>query len=233
MVRTISFLATFFLLNACLTEGINNTTKQGSDSEVIGIDVSHHQKEINWNKVKYWNGKPISFVYVKASEGATYQDKKYQDNFYGAKNAGFKVGSYHYFRTTSSVKDQFENFKKTVKRSDQDLRPLIDVEERKNWSKKLFQKNLKEFLELVEDYYGTKPMIYSVNSFYNRNLAGEFDDYLMMIGRYGPNAPFMKTGQDWTIWQFSEKGKVIGVERLVDIDRLNPQYIMKDLLIKK
>ena len=131
------------------------------------------------------------------------------------------------------MKDQFENFKKTVKRNDQDLRPLIDVEERKNWSKKLFQKNLKKLLELVENYYGVKPMIYSVNSFYNRNLAGEFDDYLMMMGRYGSNSPFMKTGQDWTIWQFSEKVKVIGVEKLVDINGLSPQHTIKDLFFKK
>lgn len=206
-------------------------TAQGDG--VIGIDVSHHQKEIDWTKVKKWNGKKIEFVYVKATEGATYQDKKYSFNFYQAKKQGIPVGSYHYFRTTSSIEDQFKNFKKRVNKNEQDLLPLIDVEERKEWDKNKFQKNLKKFLTLIEEHYGVKPMLYSVNSFYNRNLAGHFDGYKMMIGRYGKNSPFMKTGQDWTIWQFSEKGKIDGVVKSVDINMLNEQFSLEDLMIKK
>ena len=44
---------------------------------VRGIDVSAHTGEINWQIVK---GQRVSFVFVKASEGATLSDKNYRKN---------------------------------------------------------------------------------------------------------------------------------------------------------
>lgn len=100
--------------------------------------------------------------------------------------------SYHYFRTTSSVESQFKNFIKTVDKSKQDLIPLIDAEERANWSNKEFHKNFQEFLDMVKNYFGKKPMIYTVNSFYNLNLSGKYKKYHFLIGRYGENPPNMR-----------------------------------------
>jgi len=206
-------------------------TNSGNGDLLIGIDISHHQKKIDWNKVKEWKGNPIQFVYIKATEGATYQDKKYQTYLKGAKENGFKVGSYHYFRTSSSPEDQFKNYKQHVKKDMQDLIPMVDVEDKKKWNTKTFHKNLQIFLDLVEDHYGVKPMIYCVNSFYNLNLSRGYEDYKFMVGRYGPNQPNMRHGGPWTIWQFSETGKINGIERPVDIDKLNPNYTLEDLLL--
>ena len=200
--------------------------------EIYGIDVSHHQGKIDWKKAKKWKNKKIGFVYIKATEGATYVDKTYKTNFKEARENGLLVGSYHYFRTSSSVENQFENFINTVDKSKQDLIPLIDVEEKRNWSNKEFHKNFREFLDKVENYFGKKPMIYTVNSFYNLNLSGKYKSYHFLIGRYGKNAPNMRDKTDWSIWQFSETGKVEGIPKYVDIDVLNSKYNIRDIIME-
>jgi lysozyme len=216
---------------------ISSKTEQNIKSkdlvgEIYGIDVSHHQGKIEWEKVKKWKNKKLDFVYIKATEGATYIDKTYKTNIKEAKENDFLVGSYHYFRTTSSIENQFQNFIKTIDKSKQDLIPLIDVEEKTNWTNKEFHKNFKAFLNMVENYFGQKPMIYTVNSFYNLNLSGKYKEYHFLIGRYGPNAPNMRDKTSWTIWQFSQTGKVEGIPKYVDIDVLNNKYNLQDLLIE-
>ena len=216
---------------------ISSKTEQNIKSkdlvgEIYGIDVSHHQGKIEWEKVKKWKNKEIAFVYIKATEGSTFVDETYQTNFNEAKKNDLLVGSYHYFRTSSSVKKQFENFIKNVDKDKQDLIPLIDVEEKKNWDNNEFHRNFNEFLKMVEDYFGKKPIIYTVNSFYNLNLSGKYKEYHFLIGRYGENAPNMRDKTSWTIWQFSETGKVEGIPKYVDIDVLNNKYNLQDLLIE-
>jgi len=196
---------------------------------IYGIDVSHHQGIIKWNLVNKWGNNKIEFVYIKATEGATYFDKNYRMNFSGAKKNGLLTGSYHYFRTSSSVKDQFNNFISHISKKRQDLIPLIDVEEKRNWTNKEFHKNFLKFLFMVEKFFGKKPMIYTVNSFYNKHLSGRYDGYHFLIGRYGKKSPFMIDGKDWTIWQFTEKGKIKGIKKNVDIDRLNKGFKLDDI----
>lgn len=96
-----------------------------SQNSPKGIDVSHHQGDINWNKVAK---EPIGFVYIKATEGETYVDSKFKKNIVGAKKVGLPVGVYHYFRMTSGAHKQFKNFYNTVKKYKIDLIPMVDVE---------------------------------------------------------------------------------------------------------
>ncbi|WP_280764455.1 GH25 family lysozyme [Parabacteroides sp. PFB2-10] len=208
-------------------------TGEKMDAGYHGIDVSRHQRNIDWEQVS--KDKNIQFVYIKATEGKTYIDPKYKYNIKEARKNKFKVGAYHYFRTTSSAHGQFENFKKTARKADQDLIPIVDVEERKNWTRSQFQDSLKVFIRLVKEHYGKAPMIYSVNSFYNANCAPEFNNYHAMIGRYNDDPtkhPTVKGKGTYTIWQFSEKGKIKGIKEPVDLNRFNPKYTIDDLLLK-
>lgn len=207
----------------CFDHSINKT-------DIIGIDVSHYQGKINWDKVNNWKGNEIQFVYVKATEGTTYQDRKYKANFNGALSNNFRVGSYHYFRTSSSIQGQFKNFTSVVDKNKQVLIPMIDVEEKKHWDNRTFHKNLKKFLLMIEDHYKVKPIIYCVNSFYNKYLSYGYEDYQFMIGRYSKNKPYMKKGA-WSIWQFSETGRINGIEKMVDIDILNKNKKISDIII--
>ena len=67
---------------------ISSKTEQNIKSKdlvggIYGIDVSHHQGKIEWEKVKKWKNKKLDFVYIKATEGATYIDRTYKTNLKG------------------------------------------------------------------------------------------------------------------------------------------------------
>lgn len=195
-----------------------------------GIDVSHHQGDINWNKVAK---EPIGFVYIKATEGETYVDSKFKKNIVGAKKVGLPVGVYHYFRMTSGAHKQFKNFYNTVKKYKIDLIPMVDVETSDDKSTKVLQDSLDVFISLVKAKFGVSPMIYGTQRSYNTYCAPKYNNYHLYIGRYGKNEPQIIGKGTYTIWQYTEKAKVNGIPKLVDMCRFNKKYVLKDILLPK
>jgi lysozyme len=189
-----------------------------------GIDVSHHQGSIDWNKVA--TDTLIQFVYIKATEGATHRDKMYEYNLKGARNAGLRVGSYHYLRKTSSIRQQFRNFTKAAQQDLQDLIPMVDVEE------EVPKDSIRLFCQLLTEYYGIRPAIYGTNRSYNNFCAPEFNDYVLMIGRYGTKPPIISGPSHYDIWQYSETGVIPGIPKPVDLDRLHPEFDFSNLLMR-
>ena len=194
-----------------------------------GIDVSKHQGKIDWSKVA--EDKTIQFVYIKATEGRTMLDSRYHENIKGARKAGLKVGSYHFFTSWRTARDQFENFRKHIKRSEQDLIPMVDVEESgcRNASRSDLQKNLAEFMELMKAEYGCYPLLYSQYRFYNEKLAPEFNKYFIFMARYSSSEPVLRGNGKHNIWQYSERGKVSGIKGHVDLDRFVNGTTIKDI----
>lgn len=201
----------------------NGDSHNYSMSDYQGIDVSNHQGMIDWEKVA--SDKKIQFVYIKATEGATHVDKFYMHNITEARKNGFKVGSYHYLRNTSAIVDQFHNFISVAKKESQDLIPMVDVEE------SVGKDSIRLFCKLVEDYYGKRPAIYGTNRSYNSFCAPDFNDYILMIGRYGNNRPVIKGSGHYDIWQFSEKGRIPGIPKAVDLDRIHPDFVVLNLYL--
>ena len=199
--------------------------------DCYGVNVSHHNKYVDWNMLAY-NHPHIKFVYIKATEGSTIKDANYAKYLEDARKAGIKVGAYHYLHSTSTIRDQFRNFSQMVKRSDIDLIPAVEVEERNNWSRSEFQDSLLLFINLVKDEFGVAPMIYSANSFYNENCAPEFNVYHLWIGRYGKNKPAIKGRGTYTLWKFSESLQLKGTLKTMDYNLFNAKYTLKDISIK-
>lgn len=93
-----------------------------------GIDVSKHNGVIKWKEIA--KNKRIKFVYIRATHGKGYVDRHYRRNIRLARKYGLKVGSYHLMSAGSSITAQFRDFQKMVKKSEQDLIPVLDVEEK-------------------------------------------------------------------------------------------------------
>lgn len=207
-------------------------TVNGSSANLIydGIDVSSYQKDIDWSATA--KDKNIKFVYVKATEGATYRSRHYQYNIENARQYGIHVGAYHFFRPNVPVEKQFRNFTTVVKKEDQDLIPLIDVEVRgNNLTVKALVDSVLSFADKLEDYYGCKPMIYTGHAFYNSYLSGKIPGYPLFIARYSKVEPRLTGGANWVLWQFSEKGVIAGIDHAVDLCRFNKGCGLKDILI--
>ena len=195
-----------------------------------GIDVSKHQGVIDWAELRKYS--KIQFVYIKATEGSNYVDPRYRQNINNARKNGFKVGSYHYFTDLSSATLQFQNFIRTAKREEQDLVPVIDVEKRNKWTPQQLRDSVKVFADLLEDYYGCKPIIYTFETFFTRNLGKAFEKYPIFIAKYpkGQEQPNIN-GIKWILWQFSECGKFKGVkDNLVDMSRFNKGCSINDII---
>ncbi len=195
-----------------------------------GIDISDHQKRIDWPEVA--KDKNIKYVYIKATEGATYVSNLYRYNLENAHKHGIKVGSYHFLRTGSRIRDQFDNFKRVVKKNEQDLLPVIDVEVRQGWTNQQLRDSVKLFADLVEEHYGCRPLIYTSSSFYDNILGRSFNIYPLFIARYSASQPTLKSGNDWVMWQFSERGRIRGISTNVDLSCFNKGRSLSDIMIR-
>lgn len=188
-----------------------------------GIDVSWYQKKINWDVTA--KDKRITFAFIKATEGGRIQDANYRYNIENARRKGIKVGSYHFLRPETPAKQQFENFIARVKKHEQDLIPVIDIEDVPEmgvrWKPQQAKDYLKEMLDLVEKHFGCKPMIYTSNKFFTDYLGRAFADYPLFIARYGNVEPEPLNGASWVLWQFTKAGRVDGIDHAVDLSRFN------------
>ncbi len=196
-----------------------------------GIDVSNHQGHINWKDVAKDDN--VQFVYIKATEGATYVSPTFEDNISEAKEAGMKVGCYHFLRSSSYIHDQFENFKECCRKGEQDLAPLIDIEVKGRWSRDELIDSLQLFANLLEEHYGRQPIIYTSANFYNKYLWPFFNHYDLFIAKYAEEEPELKEGAEYTLWQFTDCGAVSGIYTDVDQSRFNKGKYLNDILFHK
>ena len=199
------------IYETCIPKGYN----------VYGLDISHHQGKINWEKLKRENPKenPIRFIYMKATEGKDHKDTQFDTNWQKAKEHGFTRGAYHYFSPHSTGLEQATMFTETVKMEKGDLAPVIDVEE-KPTDKALFMQELKIFIAKIEEHYGIKPIIYSGKKYKARYLNDKyFDRFPTWIAHYYVDT--LEVNQTWTIWQCSDRGRLPGINRNVDINIFN------------
>lgn len=228
----LKYTLTVLLLTVVAGISCAQVTVNGSSANLIydGIDVSSYQKDIDWSATA--KDKNIKFVYVKATEGATYRSRHYQYNIENARQYGIHVGAYHFFRPNVPVEKQFLNFTSVVKKEDQDLIPLIDVEVRgNNLTVRALVDSVLAFADKLEDHYGCKPMIYTGHAFYNSYLSGKISGYPLFIARYSKVEPRLMGGANWVLWQFSEKGVIAGIDHAVDLCRFNKGCGLKDILI--
>lgn len=210
--------------------GIVPGESKGLADTYDGIDVSKYQGDIDWATIAH--NKTIKFAYIKATEGATYVDPRFEENFAEARKHGVKVGCYHFLRSSSTIADQFENMKRYVRRDEQNLVPMIDVESMGKWSQQQLVDSLHAFAVMIYEHYRVAPIIYTYVNFYNRNLAGRFTNYPLFIARYTDDAPELSDGTKYVIWQYTERGRVNGIKGNVDLSRFGNGYSVHDISIK-
>ena len=129
-------------------------------------------------------------------------------------------GAYHFFIGSKDGKMQAENFISNVELEPGDLPPVLDVEQLNGASRDELKKGVKKWLEVAEDYYHVRPVIYTNVDFYNRNLGDEFDEYPLWVAHYYQmEQPRIRRG--WVLWQHSDEGRVNGILSKVDFNVFN------------
>lgn len=229
MTRIISLITLALLALGIVSCHGNKRHYKPNELRYDGIDVSRHQKQIDWTKVAC--DKQVTFVYIKATEGATLTDRFYAYNIEHARREGIKVGSYHFFSTTSPVAAQFKNFARNINAHKQDLIPMIDVEKSGSLTRSQLIDSVSKFAAMVEKRYKHKPLIYSTMGFYNTHLAPQFNSYPLYIGRYSQVRPQIKWNGKCLIWQYSEDGIVTGIPERVDLCTFTTGHSVEDILL--
>lgn len=184
-----------------------------SSPYVFGLDVSHYQEKINWDKVTTAKH-PIKFVFIRASMGIDGVDEQFDVNWKSCKEKKLIRGAYHYFRPNQDPTKQFALFKQRVILRKGDLPPVLDVEVMsKDGSAKLLAR-VKVWLKLAEEHYKIKPILYTGSKFYRQNFKGKIEGYPLWIAAYSGKNRLI--GLDWTFHQFSERVRVSGIKGFAD-----------------
>lgn len=205
-------------------------TCEDTCEHVHGIDVSHYQNDVFWKAVGEETN--MAYVYLKASEGNDRVDALYARNIELAHLHGLKVGSYHFFRPKVNLKEQLENFKSQCLPGEQDLIPMLDVETMGDLTTGAFCDSLTKFLGMMEEAYHQKPIVYTYRNFYNKNLVGRLDNYQLWIAMYADEQPVLADERDYTMWQYTCKGRIKGVKGEVDKNRLMNGHRLFDIRYK-
>lgn len=186
---------------------------------IHGIDVSKHQQYIHWPavaKMEIKNTK-INFVFIKATEGLNDTDKYFKFNWQQLKQQQLTRGAYLFFLATKSGKQQAENYIKTVQLEKGDLPPVVDIEELYGVAPTVMRKRVKECLDVLEQHYKVKPIVYSYVDFYEQYMGKNFDDYPLWIAHYFEKEK-PRINRDWQFWQHNENGRINGITTKVDFN---------------
>jgi lysozyme len=225
-----------------LTYHYNKTSSNPSNFpegfEVHGIDISHFQEIVQWNKLQALNTKGdtihFQFVYIKATQGILIEDNMFDENWEEAKDHHIVRGAYHYFLPDRDPQVQALNFINNVKLKTGDLPPAIDIENDKGKSKQEIVSALKEFIVQIEAHYKVKPIIYSNINFIEDYLADDFRDYGFWVSHY--NQTSLEIDDDSLkcfFWQHSNKSDLLGINGNTDVDVFNGTKQAFDSLLVK
>lgn len=200
--------------------------------EVYGIDVSRHQGKIDWKVLSNFRFQyhKIDFVYIKATESNSWQDKFFALNWKNARKYGFLRGAYHFFDPLESPEDQMNYFFENVKLEKGDLPPMLDVEQESRISTSQYREMVLRCLQIMEKHFKTKPVLYVNQSFYDDYFAtDDFNKYPLWISRLKKSKPKQ---ENWILWQFSHTAIVDGISEYVDINAFNGSEMDFKVLLK-
>lgn len=193
-----------------------------------GIDVSHHQGNIDWQKVG--EAKDLEFAFLKATEGLDLNDDRFATNLNGARNAGLKVGAYHFFLPNEDGLRQFNHFFRVVGK-DIDLKPVLDLEPaaKRTIMNEDYNRQVKIFIDACVKQYGCHPIVYASPSFVQEHQLQPTIEhcpywiawYPMLPDAIASHRRFLMArypGTQAIAWQYSDDGSHAGIRGDVDLD---------------
>lgn len=192
---------------------------------VTGVDVSSYQGEIDWEVLSSQN---ISFAFIKATEGSSFVDAYFAYNYEEARKTDLAVGAYHFFSYDSPGAAQAENFINTVTPHTSMLPPVIDLEfygekEKNPPTREDVSVQLKAMLNILEEHYKQKPILYATEKSYALYLKNDYAEYDIWI-RNVLTKPKLSDNREWKFWQYTNRKRLkgyIGKEKYIDVNVFN------------
>ena len=194
---------------------------------MLGTDVSHHQGDVDWEKIKS-QGYDFTFLRIGyrgyGKEGSLNTDRMFETNYEKAKKAGILVGVY-FFAQAVNEEEAAEEAEYVLGILDgrsldlpvvYDPESILDDEARTDdVSGEQFTKNTRVFCDAIKAA-GYSPMIYS-------NMLWEAFEYdLSKLSDipvwYADYEDVPQTPYDFEFWQYSNEGRIDGISTEADLN---------------
>lgn len=191
------------------------------DNASLLIDVSKWEEDIDWKTVKESgiNYAMIRLGTQRAVDEGSVVDSYFEKNIKEAQEVGIKVGVYYfsYANDKKDAKEQAEWVIDSLKSYNIDLFVAFDWECWKYFNDfKISFHDLNEigdtFLKTIEDA-GYKGINYGSKKYLEN--VWDLDSYDTWLAHYTDNTDYSRS---YTIWQFTESGKVDGIKGTVDLN---------------
>ncbi|MCC5637555.1 hypothetical protein LC593_17240 [Nostoc sp. CHAB 5844] len=199
----------------------SNTNSSGFEP---GIDVSDHDKSVNWHQVRRAG---FTFAFAKATEGKTWRADTFPTNWRQIQGAGMFRGAYHFFRPIADPKEQARNFLDYVASVEpiqpEDLPPALDLEHfpdsvKREWeafSKTERVERVRTWIDIVENEINRKPIIYTSFGFWDSYMSGvkDFSEHPLWVAHYTDKSkPLIpREWKTWAFWQYTDTTEVPGI----------------------
>ncbi len=210
----------------------NGYLKCRDGKAVMGIDVSAHQKEIDWESVKNTD---VEFAIIRVGyrgyggNGSTHIDEYAKANLEGARAAGIPIGCY-FFSQAINVEEAREEANIVLSVLDGmplELPVVFDWEyvsataRTARTSARTVTDCTLEFCRIIAEA-GYTPMIYfNADHANDRLYLEEVEQYAWWFARYSPElGPMYKTD----VWQYTDSGTIAGITKPVDINMMFTEW---------
>ncbi len=202
------------------------TLQPGGNDHKAGIDVSSWQGEIDWDKVRESG---IEFVIVRAGyrgsvTGAIVKDKYFDANVSGALNAGLSVGVYFVTQAVNEAEavEEASAVMEMCEGYDLDLPIYLDVEGSNGGRGDQIDVETRTlvceaFCRTLENA-GVSGGVYACRYWLNNKIdASRLDRFNVWLAEYRSTPLY---GGYYSMWQYTSKGRIDGIEGNVDFDIL-------------
>jgi lysozyme len=181
--------------------------------KILFHDISYWQRDLT----AYWDlfkAAGCRAVIIQSSNGLAYQNY-FDYAAHEAKERGFLVGSYHYYRQkiqneegtwyTCDPLKQASNYFNWVSKCgvSMDLPPALDIENAGN--PYLSAASIEKTLGFIEKLFGRVPLVYSNPSILHGLALLAWKRYPLWIANYAAEPFIPEPWECWTIWQYSDK----------------------------
>lgn len=175
----------------------------------VGIDVSHWQGGIDWDRV----AGQVDFAYIRFSDGSSHPDERFEANWSAASQTDLLIGPYQYVRGSLTATQQALELCEAIEGRNFALPPAIDVEDPNTHIPASF---VLEWCEVIIENLHRMPIVYTTPSYWQETFAMAQPLWISHVQTWAPLVP--EAWGAWLLWQMSWKGKLNGIYSDVDID---------------
>ena len=222
--------------NVIRRNGMTYYLEDGGITSFFGIDVSAHQKDIDWETVK---AAGVDFAMIRLGyrgygSGELVPDENFDKNVQGALDAGIDVGVY-FFSQAITEKEAVEEANMTIAMlGDYEITyPVVydwevitgDKARTDNIAVEMLTKCAVAFCDTIEEA-GFTPMVYQNKRTSLFKLAlPDIAQYDFWLAEYGDEATFY---YNYDMWQYTDEGRIPGIEGDVDLNICFTDYANKE-----